>query len=88
MSKIRICLAPNRPQVFVKVSDTVLKNPLIISMIDQNRWALGLMLGLLVSGGVSGGSFLIVFVIIVIFFLLIATSSIIHHKHLMILKLD
>ena len=48
-------------------------------MIDQNRWALGLMLGLLVSGGVSGGSFLIV--IIVIFFLLIATLSIIHHKH-------
>ena len=67
----------------MKVSDTVLKNPLIISMIDQNRWALGLMLGLLVSGGVSGGSFLItiVSVIIVIFFLLIATSSIIHHKH-------
>ena len=63
----------------MKVSDTVLKNPLIISMIDQNRWALGLMLGLLVSGGVSGGSFLIV--IIVIFFLLIATLSIIHHKH-------
>ena len=65
----------------MKVSDTVLKNPLIISMIDQNRWALGLMLGLLVSGGVSGGSFLIVSVIIVIFFLLIATLSIIHHKH-------